>query len=264
MSLFDAIVLGIVQGLTEFLPVSSSGHLKLFEYLLGYQNLERFLLFDLVCHLGTLFAIVIYFRRELIQALSPKSTRFWQVLLATLPLFPLVLLMKPIKQAYNSPELLGYFFIGTALFLWLGMRKGWDAPLPLLNQRKWRDAWLIGCSQALAILPGISRSGTTISAGRVLGWNAEQAVTFSFLLAIPAILGGVAYECLFGLPQGESIIQKEMGWYALLTGGLTSFLVGCGALHLLMKLAVKNQFLYFVIYCGVLGACLIFYFQLIR
>lgn len=263
MSLLDAIILGIVQGLTEFLPVSSSGHLKLIEYILGYQQLDRLILFDLACHVGTLFSICIFFRKELYEALSPKTTRFWQVFLATLPLFPLVFLMKPIKAAYNTPELLGYFFLGTAALLWSGTLLGWLAPSQALEQRRWRDALAIGCSQALAILPGVSRSGTTITAGRLLGWDPQQAVTFSFLLAIPAIVGGTVYE-LLSLFSHPSASMEQIGINAFIVGALSAFIIGYGALHLLMKLAIKNRFGYFAIYCGLLGLSLIFYFNFIR
>lgn len=261
MSLLDSILLGILQGLTEFLPVSSSGHLKLAEYFLGYKDLDRFILFDLACHMGTLFSIFFVFHREIREALSPKSGRFWQVFLATLLLFPLVFLMKPIKAAYNSPELLGYFFIATGCLLLLGIRWGWSAAPASLERRRWRDALAIGTSQALAILPGVSRSGTTITAGRLLGWNPQEAVTFSFLLAIPAILGGTLYELLAMWFEPAKHPAHAIGVLPFIAGALASFVVGCFALRLLMGLAAKNRFVYFAVYCFLIGITLIFYFN---
>ena len=206
LTLLDAIILGIVQGLTEFLPVSSSGHLKLVQYFLGLQNLDRYIIFDLVCHLGTLLAILIVFFRSIKQLVSTNKTLFWQVVLGTLPLFPLVLMMKPIKAAYASPSYLGFFFLMTAAILFLGCRFGKIVSTAEREKHSWRDALLVGMWQAIAILPGVSRSGSTISGARLLGWNANDAVTFSFLLAIPAICGGTILECfkdLFSAPKHQ-------------------------------------------------------------
>lgn len=260
MTTLDAILLGIVQGLTEFLPVSSSGHLKLIQYFLGLENLDRYIIFDLVCHLGTLMAILLVFSRSILDMFGRNITRFWQVAIATLPLFPLVALMKPIKAAYADPSYLGFFFLLTSAILFLGCRFGKSTPEPQLEYRRWRDALRIGMWQALAILPGVSRSGSTISGARLLGWSAHDAVVFSFLLAIPAICGATAYELIKLWQHPEFALELPAIQY--IAGFAVSFIVGLGALRLLMRLAVQNKFYYFAWYCLFLGLATTAYFHL--
>ena len=258
MTTFEAIFLGIVQGLTEFLPVSSSGHLTLFQALLGYKDLENYVAFDIVCHLGTLLAIFIVFYSAIRDALFKNWTRMGQVIVGTLPLFPLVLLLKPIKALFDQPQLLGFFFLGTALLLYLGIRLGKPLPEQTLAKKQWRDAFTIGLCQAIAILPGVSRSGSTLSGARLLGWSVDEALTFSFLLAIPAILGGAVVESaqLFFHSTNVSI-----PWSAYFLGFISSFIVGWGALLLLKQLAPKRSFMYFVWYCLAIGIFSLVYFN---
>jgi undecaprenyl-diphosphatase len=253
VSTIEAIILGIVQGITEFLPVSSSGHLKLFQVLLNLENLNSYIIFDLVCHLGTLLAIFIMFRKEIKLSFTSNKTKFLQVVLGTLPLFPLLLIMKPIKAIFNDPQYLGYCFMLTGLILYIGIKlQNCKAPA-LLEKHRFRDPLVIGLFQSAAILPGISRSGSTITAARILGWSAEDAISFSFLLAIPAILGGTLIELmqLFikGDPESLPNVSIENYFFAL----TTSFICGYFALFLLKKLASKQKFMYFVWYCLILG-----------
>lgn len=256
----EAIFLGIIQGLTEFLPVSSSGHLELTQYFLGLTELHNYVVFDLVCHLGTLCAIFLIYKQDIIQSFTSNRTRMIQVVLGTLPLFPLVLIMKPIKALFNEPQYLGGFFLLTALILYLGIKLGNTKNQAVLEKSKWRDSLGIGVFQALAILPGVSRSGSTISAARILGWNAEEAVTFSFLLAIPAILGGATLELLqlAFKPQATTLPALSFAQYAW--GFATSCSVGYFALSLLRQLANKQKFMYFVWYCLTLGIMTSLYF----
>lgn len=260
MTTLDAIVLGIIQGLTEFLPVSSSGHLKLAEHLLGLQDLDQYLLFDLACHLGTLLAIMLFFFQSIRELFSEHKTRLWQMGLAILPLFPLLLVMKPIKAAYADPSYLGFFFLLTAAILFLGIYFAKNIPETARTQNKWRDALIIGGWQALAILPGVSRSGSTISGARLLGWSASEAVTFSFLLAIPTILGGTSLELFKLWKLQEPIANLALEHYVI--GIFISFFVGLGALRLLMMVALKNKFIYFAWYCLFLGLATTSYFHL--
>ena len=258
MTALDAILLGIVQGLTEFLPVSSSGHLKLTQYLLGMQDLDHYILFDLVCHLGTLLAIFIVFFQNIKNVFAKDSPRFWQVAIATLPLFPLVLLMKPIKAAYADPRYLGFFFLLSALILFIGVRFGKTKPEAQLAKHPWRDALKIGLWQAIAILPGVTRSGSTISGARLMGWSANDAVVFSFLLAIPAILGGTTLEAFKLWQHPESTVHLPLSYYLL--GAVFSFAIGFFALQLLIRLALQNKFYYFAWYCLILGLATTYYF----
>lgn len=260
MTTIDAIILGIVQGLTEFLPVSSSGHLHLVEHFLGLEKLDQYILFDLACHLGALAAVLIVFSPYIRNLFNVDKTRLYQIGIAILPLFPLVLLMKPIKAAYADPSYLGFFFLMTSAILFLGIRFGKTVAAAEQHKHRWRDALSIGLWQALAILPGVSRSGSTISGARMLGWNATDAVSFSFLLAIPTILGGTVLEFLNWYRHPESV--ADLPTFLYLSGFLVSFIVGFAALKLLIYLAGRNKFSYFAWYCLFLGLATTWYFRL--
>lgn len=256
----EAIILGIVQGLTEFLPVSSSGHLELVQTFLGLKNLHLYVLFDLICHLGTLLAIFFVFYPQIKQSLFYDRTKFLQILLGTLPLFPLVLIIHPIKSLFDQPEFLGFAFLFTSLLLYLGTTLKIQDSVTSVTKHKWRDAILIGIFQAVAIIPGVSRSGSTISGALILGWSTKEAATFSFLLAIPAILGGCAIELLEYFLHSSTFAEvtpSQYGW-----GFICSFVVGYFALRLVMFLAVKQKFHYFAWYCLFLGLATLLYFNI--
>lgn len=262
MSTLEAVILGIIQGLTEFLPISSSGHLELGQLFLGLKNLDHYILFNLVCHLGTLLAIFFVFADQ-IRTTFTNRTRMYQIVLGTIPLVPLVLLIKPLKTLFNQPQYLGFCFLFTAFLLYAGIRFGSVVPDNCQRQRhRWRDALLIGLFQAVAILPGVSRSGSTISGGMLLGWKQQDAIAFSFLLAIPAILGATVIELwqLLKDSQVNSLDPPLIGWMEYVAGFLTAFGVGYLALRFLIKLATKNKFIYFVWYCLLIGSATILYF----
>lgn len=258
MSLLEAIFLGIVQGLTEFLPISSSGHLILFQKLLNLNDLSQYILFDLWCHVGTLLAVVAIFFLDIKGALKDRK-RFLQLIIATLPLFPLAVAFKPLKSLFNEPQYLGYFFLITALLLFLGQRYAKIRPEAERLSRRYPDALKIGCFQALAVLPGVSRSGSTISCARLLGWSAEEAVTFSFLLSIPAILGGMTLELASHFLNKSKEAPIDISLYA--AGCLAAFATGLIALKFLIRLARKAAFNPFIWYCAVLGLLTLFLFR---
>jgi len=259
MTTWQAFLLGIVQGITEFLPVSSSGHLALAQYFLGFDRLQDHILFDLVCHLGTLLAILCFFFTVLKKALSIHSNRFWQVFIGTLPLLPLVLIIKPIKSLFDQPQFLGPCFLISALLIFAGsyLKLSWRFHSPL----KWLDALTIGCFQAVAILPGISRSGATISAARFLGWQKEDAIQYSFLLAIPAIIGGTLLEG-WSTWHSPDLLSSTQNFQPFIIGFITSFAVGILSLWLLIRLVIKDKWSYFAWYCLALGLAATFYFNL--
>lgn len=259
MTIWQAFLLGLIQGITEFLPVSSSGHLALGQYFLGFENLQDYILFDLVCHLGTLGAILCVFFPLIRESLNLQTTRFWQVVLGTLPLFPLVLILKPIKSLFDHPQLLGPCFLFSACLLFASLY--WRFPVSSPNKRKWQDPLTIGLFQAVAILPGISRSGSTISAARLLGWQKEQALQFSFLLAIPAILGGSILEGWKAWHAPVAALSAVNPW-AFIVGFGTSFIVGYFALRLLIRLVIQDKWSYFAWYCLGLGILTTLYFNL--
>jgi len=260
MSTIQAIILGIIQGITEFLPVSSSGHLTLYQTLLGLENLDQYIAFDLVCHLGTLLAILIVFTPQIKQVISSDIKRLMQIGVGTLPLFPTVLIMKPLTRLFDQPQYLGYFFMITAVLLYLGIRFGREYPEEHLKKKRFGDAFMIGIFQTLALLPGVSRSGSTISVARILGWKPQDAVMFSFLLAIPAIIGGSSLEFL-KLISGKTIYPTStLSFMQYASGFISSFIVGYLSLLLLIRLAVKGKFMYFVWYCLIVGICSFLYF----
>lgn len=257
MSFWEALLLGIVQGLTEFFPVSSSGHLILIEHLLGFKELKNYIFFDLICHLGTLLAVLIFFSSEIRSILSSKS-KFAQIVIATLPLFPLVFLLKEVKGLFDQPALLGYFFLLTALILYIGQK--FAEPR---HAAPYRNALLIGLSQAAAIVPGVSRSGTTISAAKLLGFTPESAVTFSFILSIPTVLGGMTLEGykLFKDRHAPLEMIPEISWYSYAIAFISAFLIGLFALRLLLRIAGTAKFQFFSWYCVILGLATLYYFH---
>ncbi len=249
MTYFEAIILGIVQGITEFLPISSDGHLLIAQHFLGRDAGAR--LDDhtvtVALHAGTLAAIVIFFLRDLLGALR-RPRLMLALVIATLPLVPLGLFAKEfITVTIQTLPMAGLGFLATAAFLFLLTR------LPegtrTLDDVGPADALVIGLFQALAPAPGLSRSGSTIFGGVIRGLTRDAAAKFSFLMAVPAISGALvldARDLLKG--QGSSIPTGP-----LMVGVLVSFLVGLAAIRILMTLVVRRRLQPFAWYCLALG-----------
>lgn len=259
MTTWQIIVLGLIQGATEFLPVSSSGHLVILPYLLGWP--EAPLAVDTLLHLGTLVAVLAYFRRELWRLVvaaweslrrhnlgSPDARLAWGLLLGTLPGALLgYLLEEQFERLFGMPRVAAAFLLLTAALLFTAdyfARR--ERTLDNLN---WGDALLIGLGQALAIIPGISRSGTTMSVALFLGFKREDAARFSFLLSIPIILGSGLYQ-LLKLTHG-GLPGTSAG--ALLAGFLAAALTGYAAIALLLALIRQRGLRPFALYCALLG-----------
>ncbi len=259
MSIWQAILLGALQGATEFLPVSSSGHLLIVPYLLHWQ--EPGLVFDTVLHLGTLVAIVLYFWddlwRLLVAALKSIKRRSlvdveariaWNVALGSIPaVIAGVLLNDMFESLFGQPRAAAGFLLVTAALLllaeFLGKR---DRPLTTIS---WWDALLVGIAQAFAITPGISRSGSTIAAGMVLGLRREAAARFSFLLAVPIIFGSGMYQVLKTWHAGWGGLTLA----PLAAGFLAAFVVGYLAVAGLL-MYIRNHSLWpFALYCALFG-----------
>ncbi|WP_075882711.1 undecaprenyl-diphosphate phosphatase [Candidatus Protochlamydia sp. W-9] len=257
MTIWEAFFLGLIQGVTEFLPISSSGHLELAQYFLGFEKLQSYVLFNLICHLGTLGSILYMFLPQIKQSLITERNHIFHVILGTLPLFPLVLILKPIKATFDQPQYLGLCFLFSAVLLFSGVY----FRLHMQKKHLLRDCLTIGLFQAVAVLPGISRSGATISAARLLGWDKQDAIQFSFLLAIPAILGGTFLEIwqFLKLPASE-IPPIEIGQF--LTGFLTSFMIGCASLWAVIQMMTQDKWVYFAWYCLFIGIATTLYFQM--
>lgn len=262
MSLLEALLLGIIQGATEFLPVSSSGHLVLTEALLGMT--EGGLLVEVTLHAGTLVAVVAYFRSRLLWmlrgALRPggeggKARKYllW-LLIATIPAGTVGLLFEDaIATVFESPRvaLIGLLVTGAILLSsrWSGERGRPAAGLAGL--------WM-GFAQAVAILPGISRSGSTIAAGMWSGVDRREAAEFSFLLSVPAIAGATFLQVL-DLLNGTAGVGDAL-WLSLMLGFAAAFLSGYAAIAVLLEILKKRGLVPFAWYCwvvGVLGLILI-------
>jgi len=249
-------VLGIVQGLTEFLPVSSSGHLVLAQRLLHVE--EPATLLGAVLHLGTIVSILVVFRREVWRLLrsifrsdDPEGRR-WVVklIIASIPIGVTGWFgASVIRDAFDSTLVVGICLLITAVFLFLA-----HAADKRANNRREepriRDAIWIGVAQATAVLPGVSRSGATLSAGLLSGVRQDQAIRFSFLLSIPAVLGAAAVE-LLSLENGNA--GAASGVADLAVGGVIAAIVGWLAIHTLLTIVRRRRLTWFGAYCSLLG-----------
>jgi Undecaprenyl-diphosphatase (EC 3.6.1.27) len=254
LSIGEAVILGIVQGLGEFLPISSSAHLVLVPWLMGWPYAG--LTFDVALHLGTLLAVVCYFWRDWLVLLADGLRRaptgegrlFWYVVVATVPgaLFG-YFLEEQAETVFREPLLIGSMLMVMGVVLYLV-----DSRAPKtrkLGQMGLGDSILIGVSQALAIIPGISRAGITMTAGRFLGLRREAAARFSFLLSAPIIFGA-------GLVQLSKITPSQIN-APFLTGVLVSAAVGFLSIGFLLRYLTRHSFVVFVWYRLLLGAAVI-------
>ena len=265
MDSIQIITLALIQGLTEFLPISSSAHLILVPVLTSWQ--DQGLAFDVAVHVGTLAAVVGYFRREVAtilgdffatlgpgKSVTSNARLGWLIILATLPVMIFGFLMKGLMESdLRSPLVIAATTIGFGLLLWVYDRK---------SRRErgeqslgWRDALIIGLFQALAIIPGTSRSGITITAGLMLGLTRKAASRFSFLLSIPTILMSGALVTL-DLVRAEQAVD----WSPLLLGAALSFITAYLCIHLFLKFIERIGMGPFVLYRFALGAVILFLF----
>lgn len=244
MHWISALILGVVQGCTEFFPVSSSAHLKIVKAWLSIPSGEETVLFDLACHVGTLIALYIYFRKEIWDLLVVHPKKHLLFMVALTPLVPAYFLLKPFRLWASQPQFLGWCLLLTAAVLFFAQRvtKG-STKTP-----SWKDALFIGTMQSFALIPGISRSASTITGGVWRGLSASSAVRFSFLLSIPAALGGVFLE-LLKLKQSD--ISIDISSCAI--GLAASALVGLGVIRIAIPLLEKGIFRPFAWYCLIVG-----------
>ena len=255
-------MLGILQGLTEFLPISSSGHLALAQAAFGYQ--ETGLAFEVFVHFGTVLSVIVAFRSDIGEVLvalfrglkqpknwaslwkdDPQFRLSWLILIGIIPAGVVGLGVEDyVDQAFQNPLLVGVMLLVTAAILWSS-----HYVKPQENDIGIAKSIAIGVAQALAIIPGISRSGTTITAGLWLKIAPEEAAKFSFYLAIPVILGASVMKFFdvlaTGLPTGQL--------WGLIAGTIAAFLSGWLAIIFLMDLLRKGKFSWFAVYCAVVG-----------
>ncbi len=263
MELLQILILAAVQGLTEFLPISSSAHLILAPHLFGYA--DQGLAFDVAVHVGSLAAVMIYFRREVItiggdffrswvdrSSQSQESKLGWMILIATIPVGLFGLLMKSLVEGdLRSPLVIAITTIGFGLLLWVADKKGRRNRDEYSIQ--WYDALIVGVFQAFAIIPGTSRSGSTMTAGLFLGLTREAASRFSFLLSIPTIImsGG-----LLTLDLIDSGVDTD--WLSLSIGAGLAFVTAYLCIHFFLQFIERVGMTPFVIYRMALGALLLY------
>ena len=265
MDLTQLIILAIIQGLTEFLPVSSSAHLILLPLLTEWR--DQGLTIDVAAHAGSLCAVIAYFRGDLSRILracgesirrremaSPEARLFWLLAGASLPVLIAGFLLRDMVALYlRDPLIIALASIGFGLLLWFADLRGQRARR--LDAIGPRDALAIGLAQALALIPGVSRSGVTMTAALMLGFDRPSAARFSFLLAIPILLAAGGYEAL-KLTRAASGVDATHFLVALLLSALSALL----AIHCFLKIVEKIGLLPFVIYRVALGVLLILLF----
>lgn len=258
MGIFDAILLGIIQGLTEFLPVSSSAHLRIASELMGIGDAGA--AFTAITQLGTEAAVLVFFWRDIVRIINrwwgslrgivprkdPDALMGWWIILGTLPIVVLGLLF---EDAIDT-TLRSLWFVAFALIIFgilLGIADHYGKNTRELKEMTWKQGLIFGGAQAMALIPGVSRSGGTITAGRLMGFTREAAARYSFLLAIPAVFGSGGYKII------SSIGEPGAGVIPTLSATIVAFLVGLVVIGVFMRYITKGSFMPFVIYRVLLG-----------
>ena len=241
VSLIEAIILSIIQGITEWFPISSSGHLALMQQFFGFQNLP----YDVFLHFAGIFAVLFVFKREILKLLSFNRVSLKYISLLVIALIPAglvgFLLSDWIENLFSNMTYLGIFFIVSGLVVY-STKFSIERKSDINN----KDAWFIGLLQALAILPGISRSGITISAGLFKGISKRAAIRFSFLMSIPLILGASALKA-------KDLIVSNINLSILVISFIITFFVSLITIKLLIKIIKSDKFYLFGIYNIILG-----------
>ncbi len=259
--MIDIIILGIIQGIAEFLPISSSAHLIIFREVFNIgsniaPNIE--LTFDLALHFGTLLAIIIFFFKELWQIFTSGITKgtktkdgrlFWYLIIATIPAGIVGVLFEDIFDSFFRKQLwliaLALIIMGIIIYL-VDKKSKIDKDI---KEMKWYQALIVGCAQVFALIPGFSRSGTTITASRALGLNREDSAKFSFYLSVPVVLGASFFSLI--KENTLTIISENLVTFGI--GILISFIVGLLCISFLLKYIRKHDFKIFMVYRILLG-----------
>ncbi len=260
MSFLEALILGIIQGLTEFLPVSSSGHLELAKALFGDDSLpEESLTFTVVLHFATALSTLVVFKNEVLEILKGLFSFKWneqlkfslKIVISMVPAVFIGILFEEQLEAFFGGNifLVGCMLLVTALLLLLA-----DRAKNTEKNVSYFSAFIVGISQAIAMLPGISRSGATISTSVLLGIDRERAARFSFLMVVPLIFGKVAKDFLSG---GIRFDSSEIG--VMSVGFISAFIAGLFACKWMIALVKRSKLSYFAAYCAIIGLIAIFY-----
>lgn len=260
MDTIDAIILGIVQGLTEFLPVSSSGHLELGKAILGDNSVpEESLLFTVVLHFATALSTIVVFRKDIMTILRGLLQFKWneeskfslKIIISMLPAVIVGLFFEEQLEAFfgGNVRFVGFMLLITAVLLFFA-----DKAKDTDKKVSFGNSFIVGISQAVAMLPGISRSGATISTSVLLGVDKSKAASFSFLMVVPLIFGKIAKD----LMSGELHFTGDNN-FAIGAGFIAAFIAGLAACTWMIKLVRKSKLIYFAIYCLIVGLIAISY-----
>ena len=268
MTYFMSILMGIIQGVAEFLPISSSGHLALFQTFFGMENMEeKYMFFTVLLHFGTLISVCMVYWRDIVDMIRefflgiaalagrkdtgvappPARRMVMLIIIATVPLFVMVFLRDAVNQLFSNSIMVSCALLATGFILFFSdrMARGHKTA----KNATVADALIVGCGQALAVIPGLSRSGTTISVGMMRGFDRAFAVRFSFLMSLPAVLGANVLEIKDALASNFPI--EELPMY--LVGVAVSAVVGYFAIRLVKSLSDKGKFGKFAYYCWAVG-----------
>ena len=268
MTYFMSILMGIIQGVAEFLPISSSGHLALFQTFFGMENMEeKYMFFTVLLHFGTLISVCMVYWRDIVDMIRefflgiaalagrkdtgvappPARRMVMLIIIATVPLFVMVFLQDAVNQLFSNSIMVSCALLATGFILFFSdrMARGHKTA----RNATVADALIVGCGQALAVIPGLSRSGTTISVGIMRGFDPACAVRFSFLMSLPAVLGANVLEIKDALASNFPI--EELPMY--LVGVAVSAVVGYFAIRLVKSLSDKGKFGKFAYYCWAVG-----------
>lgn len=248
IELIKYVLVGFIQGLTEFLPISSSGHVVLFGSLFELDNL---LLLSVVAHVGTLFAVIFCYRKRLVELVKkPFNKTNINLLIATTPTVVIVLLFNHfIEDNFSTKTLIWGFLLSAVLLIIADFKK--DSYRPVNK----RSALYMGLAQGLALLPGISRSGSTLVCGLLVGVEKNEALDFSFLMSIPIIIASAVYESI-----KLFTMQLTVNWLGIFIVMITSFIFGILSIKLMLKIVKKNKLYFFSIYLIVLSLIILFFF----
>ena len=256
MNLVEAFILGAVQGITEWLPISSSGHLVLFQNAFDLDSTEN-LLFDLIVHLGTLLAVCVYFSKELgriiLSMLSTKAKRDAQMdalrtlgfllLVATVPVALVGIVISPTIDSIFTSKVVAMALVVNGLLLFAYVRYGSSG---IRRNAKLNDAVIIGLFQAISIVPGISRSGSTLGGGMLRGLEREMAAVFAFLVSVPTLGGAIIYGVL-------TLDRYNLDFVSAITGLFVAFATGLLSIQYLLKAVRKGKLWVFGAYCVIVG-----------
>lgn len=264
MSLWFAILLGLVQGLTEFLPVSSSGHLVLAQTLFGGDVEADFMLFNVLLHFGTLLSVIVAFWKDIRELFveffgwvrdgfkingHPYRRFIIMILITIVPMFAVLPIKSRLEAAFSNPLLVGLLLLVTAGILLVSEK----APKKQKTEENatWLDALLVGVGQCFAVLPGLSRSGTTICAGLFRGFSREFAVRFAFIMSLPVVLGANILELVDAIQAPAAAAAVPLSCY--IVGILVAMLAGLAAIRLVKYVSKSGHFRPFAVYCALIG-----------